>query len=341
LVKHTLIQKAIKSLTEGEGISSTVAASIMESIMTGELPDAQIAAYLATLHAHGEDPDVVAECSKIMQNHARPVQVENVIDICGTGGDGIDTFNVSTAASFVVAAAGARVAKHGNRAMSSNCGSADILEELGANLDLNGLQIKEIIEECGFAFLFAQKFHPAMKHVAKVRQELGIPTIFNLLGPLTNPAYPKGQLAGVGSKHIATLMAEALRLRKLERSIVVHSHDGLDEISISAPTTLWVIENDKIVEKEIKPQDFGMEYYPLSAVRGGTPKENAQTLKAILVGAEGPVTDFVILNAAAGCYVAGIVNTIEAGVRVAKNAITSGKAQKVASDFISLTQKKL
>ena len=225
--------------------------------------------------------------------------------------------------------------------MSSKCGSADILEELGANLDLDGKQVAEIIERCGFGFLFAQKFHPAMKHVAGVRRELGIPTIFNLLGPLTNPANPKGQLAGVGSKQIAPLMAEAFKLRNLERAMVVHSKDGLDEISISAPTTVWKIEKDTITEEEIRPQDFGMETCPLEAVSGGSPKDNARTLQAVLAGEEGPVTDFVLLNSAAACYVAGIVEQLEDGLIVAKKAISSGKARKVAEDFIALTQEQL
>ena len=339
--ENKLIQTVTKSLNEEKGISAENAAEIMELIMTGEVPKTQLASFLTALHTYGEKADVIAECSKIMQNYAKPVPIKNVIDICGTGGDGADTFNVSTAASFVVAGAGARVAKHGNRAMSSKCGSADILEELGANLDLDGKQVAEIIERCGFGFLFAQKFHPAMKHVAGVRRELGIPTIFNLLGPLTNPANPKGQLAGVGSKQIAPLMAEAFKLRNLERAMVVHSNDGLDEISISAPTTVWKIEKDTITEEEIRPQDFGMETCPLEAVSGGSPKDNARTLQAVLAGKEGPVTDFVLLNSAAACYVAGIVEQLEDGLIVAKKAISSGKARKVAEDFIALTQEQL
>jgi anthranilate phosphoribosyltransferase len=273
-----------------------------------------------------------------MQAHAEPVPVADVIDICGTGGDGIDTFNVSTAAGFVVAGAGARVAKHGNRAMSSQCGSADILEALGARLDLGGAAAARVIEECGFCFLFAQRFHPAMKHVAGPRRELGVRTVFNLLGPLTNPARPKGQLAGVGAKALAPLMAEAFRLRGMERAMVVHSADGLDEISPAGVTYTWTVSGDAVTPGEVTPETFGLPAHPLASVRGSGPAENAAALRAVLGGAEGPVTDFVLMNAAAACHVAGLAPDLSAGVDVAREAIASGRALNVLDRYVALSQ---
>lgn len=333
-----VIQAAIRSLVDDGQLSGDQAAAAMEAIMGGEATPAQIGAYLAALRLHGETPEIVAASARVMQEHAENVPVHNVIDICGTGGDGIDTFNVSTAASFVVAAAGARVAKHGNRAMSSRCGSADLLEAMGARTDLGGVEVARIIDECGFGFLFAQRFHPAMKHVAGPRRELGIRTVFNMLGPLTNPARPKAQLAGVGAEKLAPLMAEAFRLRGMERAMVVHSREGMDEISPAGPTRAWIVGNGAVEEREITPADFGLPTHTLEDVRGGTPGENAATLRRVLDGAPGPVTDFVVMNAAAALYVASIARDFKHGAEVALQAIASGRARQVADRYVSLTQ---
>jgi anthranilate phosphoribosyltransferase len=332
-----VIQECIATLAEGSPLTEAQAAGAMEEIMAGQATPAQMGAFLAALRVHGETADVIAACSRVMQSYAEPVPVENVIDICGTGGDGIDTVNVSTAAGFVAAGAGVRIAKHGNRAMSSRCGSADVLEALGARTDLGGEQVARAINECGFGFIFAQRFHPAMKHVAPVRRELGIRTVFNMLGPLTNPAGPVGQLAGVGAPHLGSLMAEALRLRGMKRAMVVHSEDGLDEISPAAPTRAWFVEDGTLSERTITPEDFGVPRHTLSQVAGGDPAQNAASLRAVLSGAESAETDFVLLNAAAACYVAGVAPGFRQATERARDSIASGRALQVLEAYIRLT----
>lgn len=332
-----VIQDCIRSLVDNGELSGGQAAAAMEEIMTGNATPAQIGGFLTALRVCGETPEVVAACSRVMQARAEPVPTSDVIDICGTGGDGIDTFNVSTAAAFVVAAAGIRVAKHGNRAASSKSGSADVLEALGARIDLGGEQVARVIDGCGIAFLFAQRFHPAMKHVGGPRRELGIRTVFNLLGPLTNPANPRGQLAGVGAPELGPLMAEAFALRGMKRAMVVHSSDGLDEISPAAPTHAWIVEDGTIAERTISPSDFGLPAHPLAEVAGGEPVQNAATLRAVLGGASGAISDFVIMNAAAACYVAGAVPDLRAGAAVAQDALRSGRALETLERYVALT----
>jgi anthranilate phosphoribosyltransferase len=332
-----VIQDAIRALIEDGQLSGDAARGAMEEIMVGAVSPAQVGAFLGLLRVRGETAEVVAACARVMQAHAEPVPIENVVDICGTGGDGIDTFNVSTAAGLVVAAAGARVAKHGNRAMSSRCGSADVLEALGARTDLGGEQVARVIEGCGFGFLFAQRFHPAMKHVAGPRRELGVRTIFNLLGPLTNPARPRGQLAGVGSPALGPLLAGAFALRGMERAMVVHSDDGLDEISPAAATRAWIVEGGAVVERKLTPADFGLPVHPLGDVMGGDPGYNAAQLQAVMHGAEGAVTDFVVANAGAACYVAGIAPDLMAGATLARRALATGRARDVLDRYVALT----
>jgi len=333
-----VMQDVIRSLTDGERTTPSQAADAIEAIMTGTATPAQIGAFLAALRIRGETPEIVAACLEVMHSHAEPVPVENVIDLCGTGGDGIDTFNVSTAAGFVVAAAGARVAKHGNRAASSRCGSADLLEALGARIDLGGTQVARAIEACGFCFLFAQRFHPAMRHVGGPRREMGIRTVFNLLGPLTNPAKPRAQLVGVGAYALGPLVAQTLALRGMERAMVVHSADGLDEISPAGVTHAWLVGEGVVREQELRAADFNLGEHPLSAVRGGDPHENAGTLLAILDGQEGAMTDFVLMNAAAGCYVAGLVPELASGTALAHEALASGRAREVFDHYLALSK---
>lgn len=332
-----VMQEAIRALVDGPGLTPGLATGAMEEIMAGAATPAQVGGFLAALRVRGETPEIVAACAAVMQAHAEPVPVENVIDICGTGGDGIDTFNVSTAAGFIVAAAGGRVAKHGNRAMSSRCGSADVLEALGARTDLGGEQVARVIEGCGFGFLFAQRFHPAMKHVAGPRRELGVRTVFNLLGPLTNPAQPRGQLAGVGAKALAPIMAEAFALRGMERAMVVHSADGLDEISPAGVTYAWIVNGSAVSECTLTPADFGLPAHPLETVLGGDPAHNAGQLLSVLDGAEGPLTDFTVMNAAAACYIAGLTEDFAAGAQMAHQAIASGRAREVLDHYVALT----
>ena len=334
----TAIQEAIAALVDRGGIEPDEAAAALETIMSGDATPAQIGAFLAGMRAHGETPEIVAACWAVMERHAEPIAAGNVVDLCGTGGDGADTFNVSTAAAFVVAAAGARVAKHGNRAASSNCGSADLLEALGARIDLGGEAVAKVIEGCGFGFLFAQRFHPAMRHVGGPRRELGTRTIFNVLGPISNPARPRAQLTGVGSAEIGPLFAEAFRIRGLDRAVVVHSADGLDEISPAAATHAWILEGGALREEELTPDTFGMEGGSLEDVAGGSPEENAETLRAVLAGQGGPVADFVTLNAGAGCWVAGLADSFAEGAALAREAVASGRARAVAESYVRLTQ---
>jgi len=333
-----VMQDAIRSLVDGGGIEPEMAASALEEIMTGSATPAQIGAFLAALRVRGETPPVIAAGLRVMQKHAENCPVDDVIDICGTGGDGIDTINVSTAAGFVVAGAGVRVAKHGNRAASSKCGSADVLEALGARIDLGGEQVAKVINGCGFGFLFAQRFHPAMRHVGGPRREMAVRTVFNILGPLSNPANPRAQLVGVGARAFGPVVAEALALRGMQRAIVVHSNDGLDEISTQATTHAWIVGEGAVVEQDFGPGDFGLPNHALAEVAGGDAAQNSGDILAILDGAEGPKTDFVVMNAAAALFVAGKAADFPAGVNLAREAIGSGRAREVLDHYVALTQ---
>ena len=333
-----VIQDAIRMLVERGALTGAETAASLEEVMTGNATPAQIGAFLAAMRLRGETPEAIAAGLTVMQTHAEPCPVTDVIDICGTGGDGIDTINVSTAAGFVVAAAGVRVAKHGNRAASSKCGSADVLEALGARIDLGGEQVAKVINGCGFGFLFAQRFHPAMRHVGGPRREMGVRTMFNILGPLSNPANPRAQLVGVGAPAFGPIVAEALALRGTERALVVHSNDGLDEISPAAPTHAWMVGDGAVAEREISPADFGLGEYSLADVVGGEAQQNAGDILAILDGAEGPKTDFVLMNAAAALYVSGKTGEFAAGVELGREAIASGRAREVLDHYVALTQ---
>lgn len=333
-----VIQEAIRALIDGGGIDGPLAAGALEEIMTGAATPAQIGAFLAALRVRGETPEVIAACLGVMQAHAEAVNAPNVIDICGTGGDGADTINVSTAAGFVVAAAGVRVAKHGNRAASSKCGSADVLEALGARIDLGGEQIARVIDGCGFCFLFAQRVHPAMRHVGGPRREMGVRTVFNILGPLSNPADPKRQLVGVGDRALGPLVAQALALRGIERAMIVHSEDGLDEISPAAPTHAWIVGDGAVAERDLSPEDFGLPRHALAAVAGGDAGQNAGNILAILDGSDGAKADFVVMNAAAALWVAGRAEDFAGGVALAREAIASGRAREVLDFYVALTQ---
>ena len=333
-----VMQVAIKALVEQGSLTGPQAADALEAIMTGTATPAQIGAFLTALRIRGETPEVIAACLEVTQRHAEPVPAEDVIDIVGTGGDGMDTFNVSTAAAIVVAGAGLRVAKHGNRAASSKCGSADVLEALGARLDITGEQAASVIDACGFCYLFAQHFHPAFRHVGGPRREMGTRTIFNILGPLTNPARPRAMLVGVGVRTLGPLVAEAFRQRGMARAMVVHSAEGLDEISPAGPTHVWELEHGRIVERTLTPADFGLPSHPIASVIGGDADQNSGQMLALLDGADGPVTDFVLMNAAAALFVAGSAPDLPSGVRTARVSIASGRAREVLDSYVALTQ---
>lgn len=331
------MQGAIRALVDGDGISPDAAAAAMETIMNGEATPGQVGAFLVAMRQHGETAEVIAACLRVMQAHAEPVPVHDVVDLCGTGGDGADTFNVSTAAGFVVAASGVRVAKHGNRAASSKCGSADLLEAMGARLDLTGAQAARVIEDCGFCFIFAQRFHPAMRHVGAVRREIGIRTVFNIIGPLSNPANPRAQLVGVGTKALGPLVAQVLALRGIPRAMVVHSADGLDEISPMGSSTAWLVDKGVVTERILRPTDFGVPEHPLKAVAGGDAAQNKATLISVMNGEKTPVADFVVMNAAAALHVAGAATDFKTGTMMARQAIDTGRARQVMEQYIALT----
>lgn len=329
------MQAVLQALVDGEPLTAALAEQAMEAMMRGEATPAQIGAFLVGLRIRGETPEVVATCARVMRAHAEPIAAGEVVDVVGTGGDGASVFNVSTAAAIVLAGAGARVAKHGNRAMSSRCGSADILEALGARIDIGADAVARIVDECGFAFVFAQRFHPAMRHVAGARRELGVRTVFNILGPLTNPARPRAQLTGVGARSLAPLLAEALAVSGVERAAVVHSMDGLDEVSPSAATQVWLVEGGTVTESEVSPSTFGLPAHPLEAVRGGTADENAATLRAVLAGeASEAITDFVLMNSAMAAFAVGLVSDLRTGVDLARESLASGAARRVLETYV-------
>ncbi len=283
--------------------------------------------------------DEITGLARAMREHCLRVEVEGpLLDTCGTGGDSRGTFNVSTAAAFVAAGAGARIAKHGNRAMTSGCGSADVLEALGAKIDLSPEQVAECIERTGFGFMFAQAFHPAMKHAAGPRRELGVRTVFNILGPLTNPARAQHQLLGVASPDIAPKMALALQRLNGGHALVVHGNGAVDELSISGPSLVCEISGAETREYSISPWDAGLPSAPADAIRGGTPEQNAAILISILKGERGPIRDVTVLNAAGALKAADAAPELEEGARIAEAAIDSGAAKRKLDEWVELTQ---
>lgn len=333
------IREALDALVnERRDLAEAETASVMREIMTGDATPAQIAAFLVALRMKGETVDEVAGMAREMREHSLHVEVEGpLLDTCGTGGDSSGTINVSTAAAFVAAGAGARVAKHGNRAMSSACGSADVLEALGAKIDLGPEQVSECIRTSGFGFMFAQAFHPAMKHVAPVRRELGVRTVFNILGPLTNPAGATAQVIGVPRADLAPLLAEALGRLGSNHALVVHGDGGVDELALSGPSQVHELKDGSVRSYSIAPTDMGLALAPAEAVLGGTAAENADILRATLAGEPGPRRDIVVLNAAAALVAADIASDLSDGVRRAVEAIDSGAAKGRMEAFVSVS----
>ena len=313
----------------------------MTEIMAGEPTPAQFGSFVAALRMKGETAAEIAAMGTVMREQALQVEadVAGLVDVVGTGGDGQNTFNVSTAAAFVVAGAGARVAKHGNRAATSQAGSADVLEALGVKIELAPEAVTACIREVGFGFMFAPFFHPAMKFAAPLRREIGIPTVFNVLGPLTNPAGVRRQVLGVARPELVELMAGALARMGSEHALVVHGLEGLDELSIAGPSRIMAIRDAAIDIQEITPEDCGLERAPLSAVAGGDAAVNAAMLRAILDGEIGPRADIVLLNAAAAIAVAGLAAEIAAGVAVARESIASGKAAAALDRLVDVSNR--
>lgn len=296
-----MIGEAIKKLVGGEHLSRNAMHDVFGDVMDGKASDVQKSAFLVALRMKGETAEEITGAAMAMRERVTPLTTNgvNVIDTCGTGGDGRGTFNISTLAAIVAAAAGATVAKHGNRAVSSACGSADLLAELGVAVDLDAARMSEVLRRAGISFLFAPKLHPAMGAVAGVRRELGMRTIFNVLGPLTNPAFARRQVLGVYSDHLVELLAHVLLALGAEHALVVHSRDGLDEISVSAPTRVCEVCYGEIRSYEVTPEEIGIRRHPLEAIAGGDAKENAHIAHAVLEGEDSARTDIVAANAGA------------------------------------------
>jgi anthranilate phosphoribosyltransferase len=319
---------AIGRLVERQDLSEEEAAQAMRDIMEGRATSAQIAAFLTALRMKGETIAEVTGCARVMREKVTPIRTPypNVIDTCGTGGDGAHTFNISTTAALVVAGAGIPVAKHGNRAMSSRCGSADLLKELGVGIELPPARVETCLAEVGIAFLFAPLLHSAMKYAVGPRREIGVRTIFNILGPLTNPAGAQHQLLGVYAEELTELAARALGNLGSRRAFVVHGADGLDEITTTGETHVTALDQGHVRSYRICPEEFGLSRVPLAALAGGDARDNAEITMAILTGTQGPHRDIVLLNAAAAIVVAGLADDLKAGLRIAAESIDSGVA---------------
>ena len=335
-----MIAEAIKKVVSGQDLERDAMHDVFGSVMDGKASDVQKSAFLIALRMKGETADEITGAAMAMRERVTPLTTDgaNVIDTCGTGGDGRGTFNISTIAAIVAAGAGAMVAKHGNRAVSSSCGSADLLMELGVAIDLDAPRMSEVLRRTGISFLFAPKLHPAMGAVAAVRRELGVRTIFNVLGPLTNPAFARRQVLGVYSDHLVELLARVLLALGTEHAMVVHSRDGLDEISISEPTHVCEVCYGDIRSFELTPEEIGMRRHPIEAIAGGDTRENARIARSVLAGEEGARADIVAANAGAALYVAGVVATIRDGVALAQEAIRSGRAMQKLESLISVSQ---
>lgn len=334
------MQTAIRAVTERRNLSSDEMTAVMETIMSGTATPAQIAGFLIGLRMKGETIDEIAAAARVMRELCTKVEVhaEHLVDTCGTGGDGAHTFNISTAAALVAAAAGAVVAKHGNRSVSSKSGSADVLEAAGVNLDLTPEQVAACVEKIGVGFLFAPRHHGAMKHAAAPRREMGARTLFNLLGPLTNPAGARNQVIGVWGAEWLEPLASALARLGSRHVLVVNAEDGMDEISIASPTHVAELKDGVITTYVIAPEQFGMARADTASLIVASPKQSLSLIHAVLDDTPGPATDIVALNAGAAIYVAGLAPTLEQGVRKAQAVIASGAARDKLEALVRCTQ---
>ncbi len=331
--------QTLNQVINGENLSFTVMQSLMREVMAGELTHAQIAGLLIALRIKGETVDEIAAAASVMRELSSKVHIANsphLIDTCGTGGDGIQTFNVSTVSAFIAAAAGAKVAKHGGRSVSSTCGSADVLEALGVNVNLTPEQVAKCVDSVGIGFMFAPNHHSAMKHAAPVRRELGVRTLFNLLGPLTNPANAKRQVMGVFAKSLTAKLALVLQQLGSEHVLVVCGADGMDEISFTGDTYVAELKNGKVTEYILNPSQFGMPLHPLSSIKIQNADESKAMILDVLNGKSGPARDIVLLNAGAAIYVAGVVDSLQDGIHKAAEVIDSGSALATLDALIKM-----
>lgn len=325
----------LESLLQGQNLSMSETKASFDAIMEGQWSDPQIAAFLTALRAKGETIEELAAAAKSLRAVAVPVNgAQDAVDVCGTGGDGLHTINISTAAGFVVRGAGAKVAKHGNRSVSSQCGSADVLEELGGKIDLSPEQTQSVFDKTGFCFMFAPNHHPAMRHVVPVRKALGVRTMFNLLGPLLNPASVKTQLLGVYSKELVEPMAYVLKFLGVERAVVIHSEPGMDEASCIGQNWVAILEDGEIMHHSLDATQYGFDHGNLEDIAGGDKVQNALAIKQILAVEEHTATDAVLFNAGIALFAAGHNKSIETGIEAARQSITSGQAANALQSWI-------
>ncbi|AOZ94562.1 anthranilate phosphoribosyltransferase [Paenibacillus crassostreae] len=334
-----MIQTSLNQLINGNDLSRQEARKVMQIIMDGAATHAQIGGLLTALRIKGETVDEITGFAEAMRGSGSRIQTEGaqLLDTCGTGGSGIHKFNISTTSAIIASAVSVRVAKHGNRSASGRAGSADVLEALGVNINITAEHAKYCLDEIGICFLFAQIYHPSMRHAAAPRKELGIRTVFNILGPLTNPAGADRQLLGIYNRNMTETIAHSLRELGLKRALVVSSHDGLDEISISAPTQISELRRGIVTTYDINPHDLGLEMHPLEDVLGGDAARNAEITRAVLLGEISPYRDVVLANAGACIYISGIADSIAAGVKLAAEAIDSGAAYAKLNQLIQMT----
>ena len=334
-----MIRETISSLVEGRDLTQDEAAQAMKEMMEGEATPAQIAAFITALRIKGETVDEITGMAQVMREKSLKVATDGfLVDTAGTGGDGQDTINVSTIAAVVAAAAGVKMAKHGNRAASSACGSADVLEGSGVKVNLSPEGVKRCLDEVGIGFMFAPVFHPAMRHAGPPRREIGIRTVFNILGPLTNPAGAQAQVLGVADPTLGDKMAQALGRLGTRRAMVVHGDDGMDELSITGPTQVWEVSEGKVRSYTVTPEDAGLPRSTLDSIKGGSVERNVEVFRSVLEGAGGPPQDVVLLNAAATLVVAGQATDLKDGASKASEAISSGAAAEKLQAFATLSQ---
>jgi anthranilate phosphoribosyltransferase len=335
-----MIREAIEAVVSGGSLGMDDAATVMREIMEGEATPAQLGAFLTALRLKGETVQEIAGFATVMREKSLKVQVDGpLVDSVGTGGDGNNTFNISTAAAFVAAGAGLKVAKHGGRAASGSCGSADVLEALGVKIDLPPEGVERCISETGIGFMFAPVFHPAMRHAAPVRRELGIRTVFNILGPLTNPAGAQSLLLGVAHPELGQKVAEVMRLLETHHCLIVHGEGGLDEITLSGDTVIWEVKDGDLWTWMLSLDEIGLLGRSIEDIRGGTKEENAATMRRVFQGESGPVRDIVLVNSAAVLLVGDLVSSIGEGVARAGETIDSGAALAKLDGLIDLSQR--
>ena len=334
------VKEALGKLVVGESLSREEARAAMRSLVEGEATPSQIAAFAIALRMKGETPEEIAGLAEVMREAATRVDAgDQVVDVVGTGGDGSGTFNISTMSALVVASAGGRVAKHGNRSITSACGAADFLEAIGVAIDLPPSGVARCVDETGFGFMFAPLYHPAMKHASVPRRDIGVRTVFNILGPLTNPAGARRQLTGVAVAGLGETVVRVLDLLGAEHAMVVHGQDGLDEISVCAPTRVHEARRGEVRSYLIDPDQFGMRRWPTNAVRGGTVQANVRMAQAVLDGERGASRDVLLLNAGAALYVAGLADSIGDGIRLAADELDSGRARDKIKDVAAASQR--